>query len=153
MTVARQTGGKAATTWLWQIQLIFGGFFTWVFVGFFIWVFCWVGFSFYWFWFGFGMSFSSDLGWLWVGFFGAFSLIFVWLDLSWVAVVMVGWCWVGGWMFVIFFFFVGLLWPMGKRRRTWKVREKNNKLLIYTATVAILDIYKIMQPLMCVFFN
>ena len=97
--------------------------------------FCWVGFNFYWFWFRFGMSFSSGLGWLWVGFFGGFSLIFfffflAWFELGflmvcltwcwfwvnfvvdyqllkWVAVVMVGWCWVGGLMFVIFLFLLG----------------------------------------------
>ena len=36
------------------------------------------------------------------------------LSYFWVAVVIVGLCWVGGWK-IVFFFFAELLWPLGKR--------------------------------------
>ena len=160
--------------------------FCWVFtcgfsVGFFLWVFHWI--QFYWFLFGFGMVFLAGLDWLWIRFSGGFGLIFVWLDfelgflmvwlilmlilgqfvvdyqlLKWITVVMVGWCWVSGWMFV-FFFFAGLLWPLGKRGNLNGEREKKNKLLSYivivtvyicTIIVARVWIYTFFHPLMCV---
>ena len=70
------------------------------------------------------MGFSLDLVFIDVG-----------LDLEWVfwqvwvAVVMVGLCWVGGWIFVFFFFFIELLWPLGKRGSLNEV-EREKKLNI-----------------------
>ena len=50
--------------------------------------------------------------------------------LKWVAVVMVGLCRVGGWIFV--FFFVELLWPLGKRGNPNGEREKKRINSCYT---------------------
>ena len=46
--------------------------------------------------------------------------------LKWVAMVMVGLCQVGGWIFV-FFFFVELPWLLGKRGNPNGDREKKKK--------------------------
>ena len=47
--------------------------------------------------------------------------------LKWVAVVVVGWYWVGGWVFLLLFFsysFDGLLYPLGKEGNLNGEREK-----------------------------
>ena len=66
--------------------------------------------------------------------------------LKWVAVVMVGWYWVGGWVFLLLFFsysFNGLLCPLGKRGNLNGEREKKKNIyiyiyiLLYTTTIAM----------------
>ena len=54
--------------------------------------------------------------------------------MKWVAVVMVGWYWVGGWVFLLLFFsysFNGLLCPLGKRGNLNGEREKKKNIYIY----------------------
>ena len=95
------------------------------------WVFLWFGLIFCWFWVNFVVDYQL---------------------LKWVAVVVVGWCWVSGWVFLLLFFyssfarllcplgccvsFVELLCLLGKRENMNGEREKNNKILLYTITVA-----------------
>ena len=77
--------------------------------------------------------------------------------LKWVGVLVIGWrwvamvawwCWVGGGVVLLFFFLLlhfsstnGLLWPLGKRGSLTSERQKNNKLLLYKATVMYLPYY------------
>ena len=86
---------------------------------------------------GFGLILSWVFWWfglLWCCFW--VNVVVDYKPLKWVAVVMVGLCWVGGWIFV-FFFFAELLWPLGKRGNLNGERKKNNKLLLYKATVTM----------------
>ena len=80
----------------------------WVFLR--VWVDYELGFSVGLAWFFFFFLAWFELGflmvcliwcWFWVNFVVDYQL------LKWVAVVMVGWCWVGGLMFVIFLFLLG----------------------------------------------
>ena len=134
-----------------------------------MWVFCWIfhiGFLLDSIFIDFGMGFPKGLGWLWVRFSSGFGLILSWVFwwfglifcwfwvnfvvdyqlLKWVAVVMVGWYWVGGWVFLLLFFsysFNGLLCPLGKRGNLNGEREKKKKkyiyiyILLYTTTIAM----------------
>ena len=73
-----------------------------IFYGFWVWF--WVDFVFGWFWVGFGMGFP-------MGFELILSCFVLVLSYFWVAVMIVGLCWVGGWK-IVFFFFAKLLWPL-----------------------------------------
>ena len=75
-------------------------------------------------------------------------------QLVWVAMVVVGLCWVGVFLFV-FFFFAELLWSLGKRenpnevesqtrekKREWGGERKNNKIL-NTHAIVTMHIYMV----------